>query len=64
MAKAKNPSLYRALRHLRSGGLHRALHVAPDEKIPDSKLEAAKKSNSEHVRHMANFASTLRGFHK
>lgn len=62
MAKAKNPSLYRALHHLRKGGLHRALHVPEGEKIPAEKLAAAKHSENEHVRHMANFAHTMAGF--
>jgi hypothetical protein len=62
MAKAKNPSLYRALRHLRSGGLHRALHVAPDEKIPESKISAGLHSDNEHIRKMSQFAKTMSGF--
>jgi hypothetical protein len=62
MAKKHNPSLYRAMRHLRSGGLHRALHVPQNESIPADKLEAAKNSKNEHVRHMANFATTMKGF--
>jgi hypothetical protein len=62
MAKAKNPSLYRAMHHLNKGGLHRALHVPEGEKIPAEKLEAAKNSSNEHVRHMANFAATMGSF--
>jgi len=62
MAKVKNPSLYRSLRHLRKGGLHRALHVPEDETIPASKLEAARHSSNEHIRHMANFAHTMSHF--
>lgn len=62
MAVAKNPSLYRAMHHLRKGGLHRALGVPEGEKIPATKLEAAKHSTNEHVRHMANFAHTMAGF--
>lgn len=64
MAKAKNPSLYRAIHHMRKGGLHRALGVPEDETIPASKIEAATHSSNEHVRHMANFAQTLKGFKK
>lgn len=63
MAKAKNPSLYRAMNHLRRGGLHRALGVPEGSPIPKEKLEKAKHSKSEHVRHMANFAATMEGFH-
>ena len=64
MAKAKNPSLYRALHHLRKGGLHRALHVPLDEKIPVGKITAAKHSENPHVAHMANFAHTMSKFKK
>ena len=63
MAK-HNVSLYRAMHHLRKGGLHRALHVPEGEKIPAAKLEAARNSKNEHVKHMANFAHTMSGFKK
>jgi hypothetical protein len=63
MAKKKrNVSLYRAMGHLNKGGLHRALGVPEGEKIPADKLEAARNSQNEHVRHMANFAHTMSGF--
>jgi hypothetical protein len=62
MAKAKNPSLYRAMHHLRKGGLHRALHVPDGETIPASKVEAASHSSNEHIRHMARFAKTMSKF--
>lgn len=62
MAKEHNVSLYRAMHHLRKGGLHRALHVPEGEKIPASKIEAAKHSKNEHVRQMANFAHTMSKF--
>lgn len=55
-------SLYRAMHHLNKGGLHRALGVPEGEKIPAEKLEAAKHSKNEHVRHMANFAATMGHF--
>jgi len=64
MARVKNPSLYRAIHHMRKGGLHRALGIPEGEKIPEAKVEAATHSKNEHVRHMANFAQTLKGFHK
>ncbi len=60
--KVKNPSLYRAMHRLRKGGLHRALHIPEGEKIPAERLEAAKNSPNEHVRHMANFAHTMGKF--
>jgi hypothetical protein len=62
MAKVKNPSLNRALHHLRRGGLHRALHVPQDEPISEEKLSAAEKSTTPHIAHMARFARTLKGF--
>jgi DNA-binding PadR family transcriptional regulator len=62
MARAKNPSLYRALHKLRKGGLHRALGVPESETIPKSKVEAATHSKNAHVRKMANFAQTMSGF--
>ncbi len=57
-----NVSLYRAMHHLRKGGLHRALGVPEGKKIPRDKMEAAMNSKNEHVRHMANFAHTMAGF--
>jgi hypothetical protein len=62
MSRAKNPSLYRAMRHLRKGGLHRALHIPEGEPIPADKLEAARHSKNEHIRKMAEFAHTMKGF--
>jgi hypothetical protein len=62
MARAKNPSLYRALHKLRKGGLHRALGVPEGETIPKSKVEAATHSKNAHVKKMANFAQTMAGF--
>ncbi len=61
-AKKHNVSLYRALHRLKAGGLHKALHVPLDEKIPAAKLAAAKNSKNEHVRHQANFAATMSHF--
>lgn len=62
VAKAKNPSLYRAMHHLNKGGLHRALGVPEDQDIPKEKIEAAKNSDNAHVAHMANFAHTMGKF--
>lgn len=45
------------------GGLHRALGVPQGEKIPASKLAAAKRSKTPRIRRMANLASTLEGMH-
>jgi hypothetical protein len=59
---AHNVSLYRAMHHLRKGGLHRALGVPENETIPQAKLQAARHSSNSHVAHMANFAHTMGGF--
>jgi hypothetical protein len=61
MAK-HNVSLYRAMHHLRKGGLHKALGVPQGQSIPAEKMEHAKNSSNEHVRHMANFAATMSHF--
>jgi hypothetical protein len=63
MAK-DNVSLYRAIHHMRRGGLHRALGISEDKIIPASKVEAATHSSSPHVAAMARFAQTLKGLHK
>lgn len=61
---AQDTSLYRAMHHLHKGGLHDALHIPRDEKIPADRLAAARNSKNEHVKHMANFAHTMGGFSK
>ena len=61
MAK-HNVSLYRAMHHLRKGGLHRALGVPENETIPAEKLASARNSDNAHIAHMANFAHTMGGF--
>jgi len=62
--KEHNVSLYRAMHHLNHGGLHRALNVPEGKTIPQAKIEKAKNSPNEHIRHMASFAHTMEGFHK
>jgi hypothetical protein len=64
MKKGHNVSLYRSIHHMRRGGLHRALGVSENETIPESKIEAATHSENEHIKRMANFAKTLKGFKK
>jgi hypothetical protein len=49
------------MHHLRKGGLHRALGVPEGETIPAEKM-AAKDSDSEHMKHMKNFAKTMGSF--
>ena len=61
MAK-HNVSLYRAMHHLRKGGLHRALGVKEGEPIPKEKIEKASHSDNAHLAHMANFAKTMSHF--
>ena len=63
MAK-HNVSLYRALHHLRKGGLHKALGVPAGEKIPEDKLASARNSSNEHVKKMADFAHTMKSWKK
>lgn len=62
MAAKHNVSLYRAIHHMRKGGLHRALGVPEGEKIPAEKIEHAANSDNPHIAKMANFAKTLKGF--
>lgn len=62
--KKHNVSLYRAMSHLKKGGLHKALGISPDKEIPKERLEAAKNSSNSHIAHMANFAATMEGFKK
>ena len=57
-------SLHRALSSLHKGGLHEALHVPLGTNIPAAKLEKAKNSSNPHIKAMANFAHTLKGFKK
>jgi hypothetical protein len=63
-AKKHNVSLYRALHHLRHGGLHKALGIDESETIPKSKIEEASHSSNEHLAHMARFAKTMSKFKK
>ena len=44
------------------GALHKALGVAQDKKIPESKLEKATHSKNPSTRKRANLAETLRKF--
>jgi hypothetical protein len=55
-------SIYRAIHHLRHGGLHKALGVPMSEKIPKEKIDAATGSDNKHIQHMANLAKTMAGF--
>lgn len=57
-----DPSSYRSLHHLRHGGLHDALHVSQDDKIPADKLEAATHSKNAHVKKMAVLAKNMKSW--
>jgi hypothetical protein len=46
------------------GKLHRALHIAPDKKIPAKKLDKATHSKNPTIKKEAVLAKTLKGFHK
>jgi hypothetical protein len=61
---AHDISLYRAMHSLRKGGLHRALGVPSDKKIPAERVEAATHSPNKHVAAMARFVPTMGGFKK
>jgi hypothetical protein len=61
--KKHNASLYRAMHQLRKGNLHRALGIPEGDTIPAEKLEV-KEGDSEHTKHMKNFAKTMKGFSK
>jgi hypothetical protein len=50
---------HRVVMHLKAGGLHRALHVPEGSKIPQDKLDAAKKSTNPHLKKMADLAATM-----
>lgn len=50
------------MHHLHKGGLHRALGIPEDQKIPADRLAKARNSSNAHVAHMANFAHTMGGF--
>jgi hypothetical protein len=50
-----------AIKH--PGALHENLGIAPDRKIPASRLEAATHSRNPTIRREANLAETMKGFH-
>ena len=58
----KTKWIQKAIKH--PGSLHKALHVAEGEKIPEKKLAKATHSKNPHVARKARLAETLKGFHK
>jgi hypothetical protein len=50
--------------HMKKGALHRELHVAAGQKIPQRKIAKAAKSSNPTERRRAILAEKLRGFSK
>ena len=48
------------MHHLRKNGLHDALNIPKDEKIPAERLEKAKNSPNKHVKKMAILAANMK----
>ncbi len=46
--------------NVKKGALHSALHVSPDKRIPEKKLDNALHSKNEHMRKMAQFAENVK----
>ena len=61
MADKPKKWLKGAIKH--PGALHRQLGVPEGEKIPAAKLEAATHSDNPTLRHRAQLAETMKGFH-
>jgi hypothetical protein len=51
--------IQKAVNPANKGGLHKALHVAQDKKIPKAKIEKATHSKNPKLRHMAQFAKNV-----
>ena len=60
--KQSDASFNRSMRHLRRGGLHKALGVDSDSPIPESKLSAALHSENDHVKKMAVLAKNMKSW--
>ena len=57
-----DPSLYRAIHNLRKGGLHDALGISQDEKIPHERVVAASHSKNPHTQKMGQMALNMSKF--
>jgi hypothetical protein len=57
---ASKTSFYRSMHHLRKGGLHEALNIPKDQKIPADRLASAKNSPNAHVKKMAVLADNMK----
>ena len=51
--------IQKAINPAHKGDLHKALHVAPGEKIPKDKINKATHSKNPKLRHMAQFAKNV-----
>ena len=51
--------IQKAINPAHKGDLHKALHVAPGEKIPKAKINKATHSKNPKLRHMAQFAKNV-----
>jgi len=60
----KRNSGYRAMFHLRKGGLHKAMGVPMDKPVPEEKKEEAAHSENPHVQKMGQFALNAEHFKK
>ena len=56
-------SKHRVVMHLAKGGLHRALKIPENEKIPDDKLRGALTCSNAHIKSMAVLAKNMNGWH-
>lgn len=57
-------SHYRAARHLRNGGLHKALNLGPDDEFTDEHVKRGGESKNGHVAAMADLVRRERASHK
>jgi len=57
--KESDMSFHRSMAGLKKGGLHRALGIDPNEKIPKDRVKEAKNSDNPHVRSMAVMADNM-----
>lgn len=58
MSRAKRQWIQDAIK--KPGALHKALHIAADKKISESKLEKAEHSKDSLMRRRAHLARTLK----
>lgn len=55
---------HRAMSHLHKGGLHEALGIPADQKIPLEKKQAAANSDNPHTAAMGRLAVSMHGWGK